>query len=172
MHLIALLAVAVFPLLVVTAALTDATSYTIPNRLSLLAVGAYPLAALAAGLSLPVLGLSLALGGVALLIGMALFALRVVGGGDAKLMAACGLWLGWSGFTPFLVWTALAGGALAVGLLIGRKLHAHLPSAFPAWLRRLLTPGETVPYGVAIAVGALVVFPASPVVLAAHRLAG
>lgn len=171
MHAFALLAVAVFPLLVVTAALTDATSYTIPNRLSLMAAGAFPLAALAAGLSLQALGVSLALGFVALLLGMGLFALRIVGGGDAKLMAACGLWLGWSGFTPFLVWTAVAGGVLAVTLLAGRKLHLYTPAATPAWLRRLLTPGENVPYGVAIAVGALVVFPASPVVLAAQRLA-
>ena len=172
LHLIALFAVCVFPLLVLTAALTDATRYVIPNRLSLLAAGAYPLAALAAGLPLPALGLSLALGVVALLVGMALFALRIVGGGDAKLMAVCGLWLGWSAFTPFLVWTGVAGGVLAASLLVGRKLHPYAPARTPAWVRRLLTPGENVPYGVAIAVGALVAFPTSPVVLAAGRLVG
>lgn len=30
----------------------------------------------------------------------------------------------------------------------------------PAWVGRLATPGENVPYGVAIAVGALAAFPA------------
>ena len=57
----------------------------------------------------------------------------------------------------------MAGGALAVALLWGRRLHDHLPVATPGWMRRLLTPGENVPYGVAIAVGALAVFPQSPI---------
>ncbi len=39
-------------------------------------------------------------------------------------------------------------------------------TAGPAWIRRLLEPTEALPYGVAIAVGALIAFPSSPVVQA------
>jgi prepilin peptidase CpaA len=40
----------------------------------------------------------------------------------------------------------------------------------PAWFTRLAEPGESVPYGLAIAVGALVAFPESDLVQALGRL--
>jgi len=59
------------------------------------------------------------------------------------------------------------GGALAVCLLGLRSTYVRpfVPTG-PAWFARLAQPGENVPYGVAIAFGALMAFPASP--LAAH----
>ena len=154
---------AVFVALVVWAALKDATSLTIPNRLTLALAAAFVPAALAAGL--PWEGWALALGtcGALLIVGMVLFALRVMGGGDAKLFAACGLWLGLSASAPFLLWTGVAGGVLATALLIGRNLAQYAPGFGPRWVQRLLTRGEGVPYGVAIAAGALAAFPASAV---------
>ena len=162
MHLLQAASLLVFPLLLLIAALRDVTSYTIPNRLSIAAAVAFFPAALLAGLAPVQITLAVALGVVALGVGIAMFALRWIGGGDAKLMAACGLWLGWSAFAPFLAWTAVAGGALAVTLLFARKMSDWMPAQAPAWLKRLVTPGENVPYGVAIAVGALAVFPSSP----------
>ena len=53
MHALALCAVLTFPLLVLAAALRDATSYTIPNRLNLAAAALFPVVALLAGLPLP-----------------------------------------------------------------------------------------------------------------------
>ena len=94
-----------------------------------------------------------------------MFALGWIGGGDAKLFAACGLWLGWPAFLPFLLWTALAGGVLATGLLVARKGARAWPVAGPQWLVRLLSPEAAVPYGVAIAVGALASFPESVLML-------
>ena len=152
-----------FPALVIWAALRDATTMTIPNRLTLLTAAAFAPAALAAGLPLPAWGLALAAGAAALLIGMVMFALGWIGGGDAKLFAACGLWLGLSAAAPFLLWTALTGGVLAGGLILGRRAAEVLPGVGPAWMQRLLTRGEGVPYGVAIAAGALAAFPQSPV---------
>ncbi len=166
MHLVSLCGLAIFPALVVIAALRDATSYTIPNWISLAAAGLFAPVALAAGVPLPAVGMGLLVGAGALVLGMALFALGWVGGGDAKLMAACGAWLGVASFLPFLTVTAVAGGALALTLLYARKLRDWTPAGAPAWLRRLLTPGESVPYGVAIAAGALLTFPASPVAAA------
>lgn len=152
----------VFPVLVVTAALRDATSYTIPNWISLALVAAFAPAAFAHGLPLPQMGLHAAVGAAALFAGMAMFALGWIGGGDAKLFAAAGLWLGWPAVIPFVMVTAIAGGALAVLLLAVRSsILQPLLTTGPAWLGRLATRGENVPYGVAICVGALVAFPQS-----------
>ena len=145
------------------AAAKDLTSYTIPNWISLSLAGAFLPAALAAGVALPQLGLHLAIGLGALLAGMALFALRWIGGGDAKLLAAAALWLGWPALAPFLIATVLTGGALSLAILSLRApLLRPLVLSGPAWFVRLAEPKEGVPYGVAIAVGALTAFPASP----------
>ena len=152
----------VFPVLVIVAALRDVTSFTIPNWISLALIGAFFPAALLLGVGLPQIGLHVGAGVAALVAGMVMFALRWIGGGDAKLFAAAGLWLGWSAAVPYLVYTALAGGALALFLISLRSmwLRAYVVNG-PAWVGRLATPGESAPYGVAIAVGAMAAFPAS-----------
>jgi len=152
----------VFPALTIVAALRDATSYTIPNWISGGLILGFLAAALALGLSPPALGLHVAVGAAALVAGMAMFALGWIGGGDAKLFATAGLWLGWPAAGQFILITAVAGGGLAVALLGLRSvwLRPHLQGG-PAWFGRLATPGENVPYGVAIAVGALAAFPLS-----------
>jgi prepilin peptidase CpaA len=161
-HILQALLLLVFPALVITAALRDVVSYTIPNWISVALAAAFPVAALAQGLPLPTLGLDLAIGVAALAVGMVMFALRWIGGGDAKLFAAAALWLGWPAIMSYLAFTAIAGGALAVGLLGLRSpmLRGYVLSG-PAWFSRLAEPGENVPYGVAIAIGALAAFPAS-----------
>jgi len=161
-HALQILTLLVFPALVITAALRDVVSYTIPNWLSLALAAAFPLAALAQGLPLPALGLSLAIGATALVAGMAMFALRWIGGGDAKLFAAAAIWLGWPALTTYLAVTGLAGGGLAV-MLLGLRSPMLRPYVMngPGWFARLAEPGENVPYGLAIAIGALAAFPAS-----------
>ena len=90
------------------------------------------------------------------------FARGWIGGGDAKLFAAVALWLGWSALLPFLAVTALAGGGLALSLLVMRSgWFRPVTIGFRGWIGRLATPGENVPYGVAIAIGALAAFPTS-----------
>ena len=157
----------IFPVLVIVAALRDVTSFTIPNWISLALIGAFFPTAFILGLGWPQIGLHAGAGAVALVAGMAMFALRWIGGGDAKLFAAAGLWLGWSAAVPYLVYTALAGGALALFLISLRSmwLRAYVVNG-PAWVGRLATPGESAPYGVAIAVGAMAAFPASALMLA------
>ena len=162
LHAVQILVLASFAILVIVAALRDVTSYTIPNALSLALVAIFPLAALALGLPLSTIGLNLAVGAAALIAGMAMFALGWIGGGDAKLFAAAALWLGWPAAVTDLAVTGLAGGGLALGLL---TLRSPVVRPFvlggPAWFGRLAEPGENVPYGVAIAVGALAAFPLS-----------
>ena len=158
-----------FPALVILAALSDLTSYTIPNRLNLLLAAAFLPAALLMGSSPAAVGLDLAIGFAALVGGVAMFAAGWIGGGDAKLFAATALWLGLPGLPIFLTVTALAGGGLAVLLLNARSawVRPYLADA-PPWLGRLVTPGAAVPYGAAIAAGALAAFPHSPLLQAFH----
>jgi prepilin peptidase CpaA len=164
-HILQTLALGAFPALAIVAALKDATSYTIPNWISLSLVAAFGAAALTLGAPLPAAGLHLAVGAGALVAGMVMFARGWIGGGDAKLLAGCALWLGWPALQTFLMVTALAGGAFALGLLALRSARVRaLTPAVPGWVGRLATPGEPAPYGVAIAIGALAAFPASDLV--------
>jgi prepilin peptidase CpaA len=160
----------VFPALAIVAALSDATTMTIPNWISAALVVAFFPAALAVGLPLATIGVSVALCFGALVAGMVMFALHWIGGGDAKLFAASALWLGMAGAAPFLAWTAIAGGVLAIGLLGARRMAAAtgVPFPQPAWLQRLLAPEGDIPYGIAIAAGALAAFPQSGLMLAAQ----
>jgi len=169
MTVVQIVLVSVFPAGVIAAAMTDATSYTIPNRLSVFLAAAFIPAALAMGVSSQVFAVSVGLGVVGLALGIAMFALRWIGGGDAKLLAACALWLGSSAVAPFLLWTAIAGGVLALGLMSLRKSPLPLSSFGPAWFGRLMKPGGDVPYGVAIAAGALIALPGAPLLSHLHR---
>ena len=154
-----------FALLVIGAAVRDLATFTIPNWISLALTLAFAPAALAAGVSLGDIGIGFAVGAAVLVLGAGMFALGWIGGGDAKLMASAALWLGLRGLAPFAVYTALAGGLLALSLLAIRSAWLRpIADAGPAWSKRLATPGESAPYGVAIAVGALAAFALHPLV--------
>jgi prepilin peptidase CpaA len=158
------LLLAPLPVLVVVAALTDLTSMKIPNWISATLILAFFPAAFAVGLSPMEVGLHFGVAVLVLLAGMAMFALRVIGGGDAKVMAAAALWLGGGGLTPFLVWTAVLGGVFSLILIAGRSWASpHLAGA-PTWVSTLFRPKGDIPYGVAICGGALMAYPASALI--------
>ena len=170
-HILQILILGAFPALAIVAALKDAVSYTIPNWIALALAGAFVVAAAVVGEPLPAAALHLAIGAAALVVGMLLFAPGWIGGGDAKLLAAAALWLGWPALQVFLIATALAGGVFALALLALRAplVRAHTPAGIPGWIGRLATPGEPAPYGVAIAIGALAAFPACDLVQLFHN---
>lgn len=154
---------AVFAGLVLTGAIRDLVSYTIPNWISFAILGLFPVAALAAGLPMSTVGLHAAAGVVVLVAAMGMFALRWIGGGDAKMLAAAAFWMGWPAVMDFLLWTAISGGVLAAALMTLRT-PALRPMVLggPPWLTKLSEPGGAAPYGVAIAIGALMALPESP----------
>ncbi len=163
----AALLLAVFPLGLITAALKDVTSFTIPNWIPGGLVLCFFPAAMVAHLPLPEIGAFALTGLIALAAGVGMFALGWCGGGDAKLLAAAALWLGPKAALPFVLATALAGGALGLGLILARKgLVGAAASAGPAWLSRLFAQDGDLPYGIAIAVGALLAFPSSALLAA------
>jgi prepilin peptidase CpaA len=156
----------VFVVLMIFAALTDITRFTIPNWLSAAVAVLFPVAALLAGFGWAEWGNHLLAGLIGLLLGMALFAPGWIGGGDAKLFAAASLWFGWPGATGFLMHTALAGGVLVIILLGLRQI---LPMLFnsSSWAKSSVLAKEApVPYGVAIAAGAFWSLPGTSLMLA------
>ncbi len=167
-----LLLLAIFPAGVIAAALKDLVSFTIPNWISMALVVLFLPVALLVHLPAGEIGVSFAVGAAALVSGFAMFALGWCGGGDAKLLAAAALWLGLPAVMTFMLVTGVAGGALAVGLMAVRKegLLMSYAASGPGWLGRLLTPDGDLPYGLAIAVGALAAFPSSALVTALTRV--
>jgi len=94
---------------------------------------------------------------VALVIGMGLFALGAIGGGDAKFYAAAAFSLPavpLSGPVAFLGWTSLAGLAVLAAMMVWRRTRSREES-------RRLFKSWGVPYGVAIAAGLWLTFLAS-----------
>jgi prepilin peptidase CpaA len=98
---------------------------------------------------------------VMLAAGFGLFAANAIGGGDAKLFAAASLWIGWSQLMPFAIYTALAGGALAIIMKGWQMVRIEHEVKNVAWLKQVIRTDLDLPYGVAIATGALMAFPAT-----------
>jgi prepilin peptidase CpaA len=149
----------VVPALLAISAGWDLASYTIPNFLPAALLAVFILFALVAGVPLSGIGLHALAGLAGLAMGFALFAFGLIGGGDAKLFAAIMLWLGFDDLLDYVLMTSVFGGALAI-VLIGLR-NVPMPAALSghAWLTRLHDPRLGIPYGVALAAGALVVFP-------------
>lgn len=155
-----LFALTVFAGLLVYAAFSDMTRLIIPNWVSIALVAIYPFVALALGATLLDAGMHILFGLGVLAIGFVLFQFNVVGGGDAKLIAAVSVWTSMTAVLPFVMWTALAGGVLALALLTARQL---LPAGdYPGFVDHLLKKRNGIPYGVAIMVGALMAIPSLP----------
>ena len=167
MDILLLILLGVFPALVIVGGLHDLITMKIPNWISLALIGAFVPAALLVGVGPMDIAIHLGVGVVALMIGMGMFALNWIGGGDAKLLAASCLWMGLSGVAPFLLWTGVAGGLFCLLLIMARQYFPIVaPSVSQGWVVNLMQPKGDIPYGVAIAIGALMALPESGLVLA------
>jgi len=155
------------PLLMVTAAVYDLLTMTIPNRISLALIAAFIVCALLLGVGWLALAYHFGAALLVLAVGLGLFAAGWVGGGDVKLVAATTLWLGFGHLLEYLMAAALAGGVLTLMILVLRRVPLPDAALRMTWLSRLHTPTNGVPYGVALAVGALIVFPRSALWVAA-----
>lgn len=112
--------------IVVCASWFDLRTGRLPNLLTLGAAGAGWMFHLLAGGPAGIL--SSALGFVlGLVLFLPLFALRGMGAGDVKLLAAVGAWLGPMGVLWTAAYAAIAGGALAVVVALAR---GYLRTAF------------------------------------------
>jgi prepilin peptidase CpaA len=161
MDIVFLILLGIMPALVIVAGLKDLTTMRIPNWASLLLIVLFFPAAFMVGLPPMTLAIHMCVALVALLVGAGMFSLRWIGGGDAKLMAASCLWLGLQGSGMFLLWTGLMGGLFCVTLLFARFHSRPYLIGAPGWVVTLMEPKGHIPYGVAIAAGALLAYPSS-----------
>jgi prepilin peptidase CpaA len=144
-------------------AVNDVFTYRIPNWANAaVAVGFFMCAGAAALAGAEIWWIShLAAGAVVFAAGLLMFQFGALGGGDVKLLTAAALWVGMQGLLPLVVTVGLAGGALVLMLLFLRRnlmpLVAWASPRVPQSWPRVFTPGEKVPYGVAIAIGAVLI---------------
>ena len=138
--LLGLLAIAL-----IYAAVVDVRTFTISNRLNLAIALLAPVYWLSVGLPLwPDAAIQVAVAaGVFILLAAAFYA-GMMGGGDVKLAAALGLWFSPVMTANFLIYMSIGGGVLTAVVLLLHRLKKK-------------TGKPEVPYGVAIAFGALVI---------------
>ena len=135
----------VFFCLCLYAGVKDTLTFTIPNWMNLTFLGLFVPAAFASQIGWGVAGAHILVGVAALIIGYGLFAFRVLGGGDAKMIPGVMLWIGPDGALLFILGMAVAGGALSIVVLIARK---SLPvEVAPGFARKILTQENGIPYG-------------------------
>lgn len=148
-----------FPGLMAYAAVSDVLTMTISNRISMLLIAGFAFVALFSGMNPTAALLHLGAGGIVLVIAFACFAFGWIGGGDAKLAACAGLWFGFDHLLQYLVYASLFGGALTLFLLQFRQWPLPAALGRQDWLMRLHHKETGIPYGVALALGALLVYP-------------
>jgi prepilin peptidase CpaA len=141
------------------AASSDLLTMTISNRLSLALAGGFFLLTLMTGMSLPTIGMHLAAASIVLVFTFACFSQGWIGGGDAKLAAATALWLGFDHLLDYAIYASLFGGALTLLILQFRRFPLPETLARQKWIARLHEAGGGVPYGIALAAAALLVYP-------------
>ena len=156
------LCLCVFPGAMAFAGSMDLVTMTIPNRISIFLVGAFVVLAPFVGLSTLQFAEHLATAAAMLSIGIFMFWRGWIGGGDAKIFATVALWFGFDYLGDFAVLSAMAGGVLTVTLLAFRRLPLPLVAQSQAWLVRLHHPRTGVPYGIAMAAAALMIYPTTP----------
>jgi prepilin peptidase CpaA len=134
--LIEVIRLTLFPAMMAFAASSDLFTMTIANRVSLILLAAAVLVA-----------------------AFLCFTCGWIGGGDAKLAATTVLWLGVGHLADYLIYASLLGGALTLLLIQYRALPMPQILLGREWAERLHRPDCGVPYGIALAVAALVVYP-------------
>src|SRR5438034_1659498 len=148
-----------FPALMAYVASSDLLTMTISNRISLALVAGFLVLALLSGMGLHDILSHIGAGAAVLAVAFTCFAMGWVGGGDAKVAAGVALWFGFDHLLDYLVYASLFGGALTLLLLQFRQWPLPYPLAGQAWLNRLHDRESGIPYGIALALGALIVYP-------------
>ena len=155
-----------FSLPLVIAALNDATSMKIPNWISVVMIAGFFILIPFTWQGPIDFAIHIAVALTFLLVGFALFSFGLLGGGDAKLMAAAAIWFTWPDVPLFILYTSLFGAALGVILLIGRR-YVPVSLLTSKWMHAMFKEESKMPYGLAIAAGGMCVIPGSVISQAA-----
>ncbi|WP_117192984.1 A24 family peptidase [Rhizobium terrae] len=161
------LIVLVLPLCLAFAAVSDLLTMTIPNRISITLITSFLVLAPLSGAALPEIGMSLIAGLAVFGVCFALFALNVMGGGDAKLLTAAAVWYGFNtSLLAFLVTVGFVGGAVTLVFLLLRS-QANSALAIGIRLPPSLVSAKKIPYGIAIAIAGFMTFGQAPIYMLA-----
>ena len=151
-----------FPTLMAFAASSDLITMTISNRVSLILIASF--FALALLWHMPLIDIALHVGAAfaVLVAAFICFARGLIGGGDAKLAAATALWFGFDQLPNYLIVASLLGGILTLAILRFRAVPLPRLLAGQAWAERLHRMDTGIPYGIALALAALAIYPETP----------
>ena len=163
--ILSLVITAIFVAPLLAACYTDFSEMKIPNWVSAAALVGFAAALPFTWAGLEWFGEHMAVGGLLFAFGFVLWMIGGLGAGDVKLMGAVGLWFGFAEAIHFVLYTTLFGAALGLFLLLGRRfVPVRLEGTV---LVDKMFQGKThMPYGIAIAAGALTVWPTSQIALA------
>jgi prepilin peptidase CpaA len=134
---------------------------TISNRVTLALVGGFVAMALISGMSPSDMLAHAGAAATVLAVTFVFFARGWIGGGDAKLAAATALWLGFDLLMPYLIYASLLGGVLTIAIIRFRIIALPEWMARQPWIARLHQVDAGVPYGIALAIAALLLYPNS-----------
>lgn len=152
--------VVIFPMCMALGAMTDLISMTIPNRVSILLAGSFFVIALLTGMDISTFGWHVLAGASVFAVCFLLFAVNVMGGGDAKILASSSLWFGFgTELIQYLIFVGYFGAILTVIVLVLRAYSNTLMSTGIPMPLYVYKSSAGVPYGIAIGIAALVTFP-------------
>ncbi len=156
------IALILFPALMAFAASSDLLTMTISNRVTLaLFIGFFVLAFIT-GMNQQQLLYHVVAGFAVLAVTFVFFARGWIGGGDAKLAAVTALWFGFDQLLEYALYASLLGGVLTLAMIRFRLLPLPQMLARQEWLKRLHQLDSGVPYGIALAAAALLIYPETP----------
>lgn len=150
-----------FPFLMAYAAASDLLTMRISNRVTGLVVAGFAVNVIASGMTWSDLLLHLAAGALTLVATFVMFARGWMGGGDAKLAAGTGLWLGIDHVLEYVVVASILGGVLTLAILYARAYPLPKPVLRFPFVLHLHDVNTGIPYGIALASAALIVLPGS-----------
>jgi prepilin peptidase CpaA len=148
-----------FPAVMAFAASSDLLTMTISNRVSLVLIAGFFVMAFVIGMNPTAILSHIGAAALVLSVAFVFFAQGWIGGGDAKLAAATALWLGFDQLVPYLIYASLFGGLLTLVLIQLRTVPLPGLLANQPWAARLHRKDCGIPYGIALAAAALVVYP-------------
>ena len=134
----------------------DIRGFRIPNRLSLVILGAVAVAAFGIWVAptgpaptfVPVS--HLISGGVVFVLTLFLFGARMLGAGDAKLLSVLALWFPVLNLASFIFLMSLLGGVVGVLTLLMKRFQPFKNPPAGSWMQSAQAGDRRVPYGIAI----------------------
>jgi len=151
-----------FPAAMAFAASSDLLTMTISNRVTLVLLAGFFALALVTGMSQQELLSHIGAGFAVLTVTFVFFARGWIGGGDAKLAAVTALWFGFDQLLDYALYASILGGVLTIAMIRFRLVPLPEVLARQEWLKRLHRLDGGIPYGIALAAAALLVYPETP----------